>query len=170
MTVLVGAAVAVLMEFWAAWMHGTLWHGVLWPTHRSHHPPRALKGQKRPIRWEFNDIFGLAHAMVAAPLIAWGLSPPYGWARDVALGVGGGMTAFGIAYVVVHDGLVHGRLPVGFLNRIVYLRRVAAAHRVHHAKGGAPYGLFLGPWVLRRDAARRKMQTTLRLAQKHSSR
>jgi beta-carotene 3-hydroxylase len=72
--------------------------------------------------------------------------------------------------VVVHDGLVHGRLPVGFLRRSAYLRRVVAAHRVHHARGGAPYGLFLGPWVLRRDASRRKMQGTVRLARKVTGR
>ena len=60
------------------------------------------------------------------------------------------MTLFGLSYVIVHDGLVHGRLPVAFLERWGYLRRVARCHRVHHGTraGGAPYGLFFGAWEL----------------------
>jgi hypothetical protein len=47
---------------------------------------------------------------------------------------------------------VHKRLPVGPLARVPWLREVARAHRVHHARaaGGSPYGLFLGPLELAR--------------------
>lgn len=163
MVVFIGLAVvvALLMEGWAAWMHGALWHGILWPAHRSHHPNHH--GPRRT--WEFNDVFGLMHAAIAAPLIMWGLTPPFDTAQQMALGLGAGMTAFGLAYAIVHDGLVHGRLPVGVLRRSSYLRRVVAAHRVHHKLGGAPYGLFTGPWVLRRMARARKSKTAARLAQ-----
>jgi beta-carotene 3-hydroxylase len=165
LTLVTGVLVAALMEGWAAWLHGKLWHGPLWPAHRSHHPPPPAPGQRPPSGWEFNDIFGLCHAMVAAPLIMWGLTPPFDLPQQLALGVGMGMTAFGLAYGVVHDGLVHGRLPVGFLRRSAFLRRVAAAHRVHHKLGGPPFGLFCGPWALRRHAARRKQRAAARLVQ-----
>ncbi|XP_022970083.1 beta-carotene 3-hydroxylase 1, chloroplastic-like isoform X3 [Cucurbita maxima] len=58
-----------------------------------------------------------------------------------------GITVFGMAYMFVHDGLVHRRFPVGPIAAVPYLRRVAAAHHIHHTDkfDGVPYGLFLGP-------------------------
>jgi beta-carotene 3-hydroxylase len=37
---------------------------------------------------------------------------------------------FGMAYMFVHDGLVHRRFPVGPIADVPYLQKVAAAHRV----------------------------------------
>jgi beta-carotene 3-hydroxylase len=50
-------------------------------------------------------------------------------------------------YMFVHDGLVHKRFPVGPIAEVPYLKRVAAAHKLHHAErfNGVPWGLFLGP-------------------------
>jgi hypothetical protein len=48
-----------------------------------------------------------------------------------------GITLFGMAYMFVHDGLVHRRFPVGPIANVPYFRRVAAAHQVrsgdHHS-------------------------------------
>ena len=41
-----------------------------------------------------------------------------------------GITVFGMAYMFVHDGLVHRRFPVGPIANVPYFRRVAAAHQV----------------------------------------
>lgn len=41
-----------------------------------------------------------------------------------------GITVFGMAYMFVHDGLVHKRFPVGPIANVPYFRRVAAAHQV----------------------------------------
>lgn len=41
-----------------------------------------------------------------------------------------GITLFGMAYMFVHDGLVHRRFPVGPIANVPYFRRVAAAHKV----------------------------------------
>lgn len=41
-----------------------------------------------------------------------------------------GITLFGMAYMFVHDGLVHRRFPVGPIENVPYFRRVAAAHQV----------------------------------------
>lgn len=138
-----GAGTAVLMEPWAAWVHGRVWHGLLWPVHRSHHTTREGT-------WEANDVLALTHVPVAIGLILYGCLATPGLFRESLFGVGLGMTAFGLAYTVVHDGLVHGRLPVAWLSRWRYFERVRRAHRVHHLTGGAPHGLFLGPWRLRR--------------------
>lgn len=36
-----------------------------------------------------------------------------------------------MAYMFVHDGLVHRRFPVGPIANVPYLRKVAAAHQVY---------------------------------------
>ena len=136
-----GAVIALVtafaMELWARLLHRSVWHERLWSVHRSHH-------SRRRGRFERNDLLSFLHAPIATALVMIGCNL-HGLAAAACLGVGVGMTLFGIAYVVVHDGLVHGRLPVAFLARIPPLRRIRDAHAVHHARGAAPYGLFLGP-------------------------
>jgi beta-carotene 3-hydroxylase len=141
----VALVVAVAMDLWAALLHGRVWHSWLWPVHRSHHTPRP-----NGVRFEANDALSLLHAPIAVALILHGCRAAPGPLREVEFGVGVGMSLFGVAYLVVHDGLVHGRLPVQWLLRLRYFRGVARAHRVHHTgvAGGAPYGLFLGRWEL----------------------
>lgn len=137
--------VFVAMELWAALLHGRIWHGLLWRVHRSHHRLRRL-GE----RLEANDALSLLHVPIAVALVLYGCRGPQGVAREVAFGVGLGMTLFGIAYFVVHDGLVHGRLPVRGLLRFGYFARVREAHEMHHrGRDVPPFGLFLGPLELR---------------------
>ena len=135
--------VAVAMELWAALLHGRVWHTILWRIHRSHH--RVRRG-----RFEANDALSMLHAPIAIAAILYGCRAEPGALREIVFGVGIGMSAFGVAYLVVHDGLVHGRLPVAALGRLRYFARVRDAHLVHHAHAGGPYGLFLGPWEPRR--------------------
>lgn len=138
----IGGATAIvfacLMEPWARLLHGGVWHGVLWNVHESHHAPRAG-------RFERNDVLSGLHAPIAMALVIGGCQLVPGALGAAMIGAGVGMTLFGFAYLVVHDGLVHGRLPVAFLAKLRYFKRVRAAHRVHHERGGVPYGLFRGP-------------------------
>ncbi|KAG6509973.1 beta-carotene hydroxylase 2, chloroplastic-like isoform X2 [Zingiber officinale] len=133
----VGAAVG--MELWARWAHRALWHASLWPMHESHHRPRDGP-------FELNDVFAVINAVPAISLMAYGLLHR-GLFPGLCFGAGLGFTLFGIAYMFVHDGLVHRRFPVGPIANVPYFRRVAAAHQIHHTHkfGGVPYGLFLGP-------------------------
>ena len=135
LTIGVACVVFIAMEPWSRVLHRDAWHGPLYAVHHSHHEPTG------PL--EANDLFALAHAVPAATLIVLGLEFD-GWLASIGLGVGCGMTAFGAAYALVHEGLVHERFPVPFLNRFRWLRRVKAAHQAHHHTGLAPYGLFLG--------------------------
>lgn len=139
----VALATAAFMELWSRLLHGRVWHRSLWRVHRSHH--RRRKGS-----FEANDALSVLHAPLAVALILFGCVGPAGLLRELAYGVGIGMTAFGLAYLVVHDGLVHGRLPVSFLLRFPFFARVRDAHLVHHRKGREPFGLFLGPRELER--------------------
>ena len=130
----VALATAVAMELWAAVVHGWLWHGLLWSMHRPHH----RKGRGLTM----NDLLSMSHAPIAVAAIMVGCTTD-GSAADVAFGVGVGMTGFGVAYTVVHDGFVHGRLPLAFLRRLPYFEWVRRSHLVHHGNNGPPYGLFV---------------------------
>ena len=124
---------AVLMDGWAALLHQHLWHRRLWRWHAPHH--------RAGHRLNHNDVLSASHAPFAIALVVAG-GHFEGVLADLALGVGLGMTAFGAAYFLVHDGFVHGRLPLDFLGRIPYFRRVQRAHERHHERGGAPYAFF----------------------------
>ncbi|XP_010438839.1 PREDICTED: beta-carotene 3-hydroxylase 1, chloroplastic-like [Camelina sativa] len=136
----VGAAVG--MEFWARWAHRALWHASLWNMHESHHKPREGP-------FELNDVFAIVNAVPAIGLLSYGFFNK-GLVPGLCFGAGLGITVFGIAYMFVHDGLVHKRFPVGPIADVPYLRKVAAAHQLHHTDkfNGVPYGLFLGPMEL----------------------
>ncbi|KAL5552012.1 hypothetical protein UlMin_002188 [Ulmus minor] len=133
----VGSSVG--MEFWARWAHRALWHASLWHMHKSHHRPRDGP-------FELNDVFAITNALPAIALLSYGLSNK-GIVPGLCFGAGLGITMFGMAYMFVHDGLVHRRFPVGPIADVPYLRKVAAAHQLHHSERfqGVPYGLFLGP-------------------------
>ncbi|CAL4928768.1 unnamed protein product [Urochloa decumbens] len=137
----VGAAVG--MEFWARWAHRALWHASLWHMHESHHRPRDGP-------FELNDVFAIVNAVPAMSLLAFGFFNR-GLVPGLCFGAGLGITLFGMAYMFVHDGLVHRRFPVGPIENVPYFRRVAAAHQIHHMDKfqGVPYGLFLGPKELK---------------------
>ncbi|KAL6127162.1 hypothetical protein ACLB2K_075205 [Fragaria x ananassa] len=133
----VGAAVG--MEFWARWAHKALWHASLWHMHESHHKPREGP-------FELNDVFAIINAVPAIALLNYGFFHK-GYVPGLCFGAGLGITVFGMAYMFVHDGLVHKRFPVGPIANVPYFRKVAAAHQLHHSEKfkGVPYGLFLGP-------------------------
>ncbi|HZF50348.1 MAG TPA: beta-carotene hydroxylase [Polyangiaceae bacterium] len=139
----VALPVAAAMELWAAFLHGRVWHHALWRVHRSHHSRRAG-------RFESNDLLSSLHAPIAIALILYGCLGAPGVIRDIGFGAGIGMTLFGVAYLIVHDGLVHGRLPVARLAKIPFFERIRAAHLEHHTRGREPFGLFLGPRELAR--------------------
>ena len=137
------------MEPWAACLHRWVWHSALWPVHRSHHRGRHdIAAPGGGGRWEANDALSLLHAPIAIACILYGCLAPPSAGRELLYGAGLGMTLFGAAYVLLHDGLAHGRLPVSGLLRWRFMRRVRMAHRIHHRTGGAPFGLFLGPWTV----------------------
>jgi beta-carotene 3-hydroxylase len=133
--------VAAAMELWAGLLHGRFWHGMLWPIHRSHH-------SKRRGRFETNDALSALHAPIAIAMILYGCVAEPGVLREVLFGTGIGMTMFGVAYLIFHDGFVHGRLPLRWLGKVPLFARIRDAHRVHHGCGMAPYGFFLGPQEL----------------------
>jgi beta-carotene 3-hydroxylase len=137
---LVGSFVAMEAVSYAAhrWlMHG---RGMVW--HASHHaPPRG--------RFERNDLFPVCFSVLGIGLFASasaGLVP--GWVWWSAAGI----TAYGIAYLTVHEIVIHrrvrARVPEGR-----YLRWLRDSHHAHHVDGGEPFGMLL-PVMSRRNRER----------------
>jgi beta-carotene 3-hydroxylase len=152
--VLVAVAALVLMEPVTALVHRFVMHGFGMGWHRSHHEsPRTVL--------EANDRFPVVFAGVTIVILAIGVYVTSAPRLLVPIGIG--VTAYGAAYLLVHDVVIHRRLaflplPDGLL------RRWREAHNVHHLFAQAPYG-FLAPVVprdLRRRAADRGVDRTRR--------
>ncbi|WP_380178698.1 sterol desaturase family protein [Kalamiella sp. sgz302252] len=145
-TLIVLATIAA-MEIIAALAHKYIMHGWGWGWHLSHHEPR--KGW-----FEVNDLYAVVFAVISIILIYLGSIGhwPLGW-------IGAGMTAYGLLYFMVHDGLVHQRWPFRYVPRKGYLKRLYMAHRLHHAvrgrEGCVSFGFLYAPPVA-------KLQATLR--------
>ncbi|HEX9955582.1 MAG TPA: sterol desaturase family protein [Allosphingosinicella sp.] len=127
------------MEVLAIFVHRYVMHGWGWGWHQSHHSPRDGWFEK-------NDLYAVAFAgislafftLVAArwPLLWW---------------VGAGIALYGLLYMLVHDGLVHRRIPFVKPPRSGYLKRLVQAHRLHHAvrerEGAVSFGFLYAPPV-----------------------
>ncbi|MDB5104372.1 MAG: beta-carotene hydroxylase [Fibrobacteres bacterium] len=129
-----------LMELVAWASHRWIMHGPLWILHRSHHGDGGR-------RWEANDLFGLFFSAVSIGLIGTGVSVP--GTRPFRLGLGLGMAAYGLAYLVFHDVLAHARFGRRGVPRIRYVRRLLRAHRIHHSRderdGSRHFGFLWAP-------------------------
>ena len=118
-------------------MHGP--SGIGW--HASHHRPASG-------RFERNDLFPAVFSVVGFGLFVAAVTWPV--LRPVAAGV----TAYGVAYLVVHELFIHRRLSVP-LPRWRYLTWLRRSHALHHRYGAEPYGMLLPvvPRELRERAA-----------------
>jgi beta-carotene 3-hydroxylase len=136
------------MELVATGVHKYVMHGFGWGWHRSHHRRRA--------GWfERNDLYALVFAGLSVGLFAAAGGPASGlwW-------VGAGMALYGLLYTLLHDGLVHGRLPIALTPRRGYLKRLVQAHRLHHAvasrEGAVSFGFLYAPPVAKLVATLRR--------------
>jgi beta-carotene 3-hydroxylase len=127
------------MEGVAYLAHKYLMHGPLWCLHASHHRPRTG-------RFELNDLFAVFFSIPSIILIYLGVNghPPL-------LGLGLGMTGYGLVYFVFHDVIVHRRLPLRYKARSGYMKRLVQAHRMHHVThqkdGAVSFGFLYAPPV-----------------------
>lgn len=125
----------VVMEPVAYLLHRFVMHGFAMVWHRSHHQPRTGT-------FERNDLFPVVLCAVTVAAMTVGLVVgALGWLLWTAIGV----TAYGLAYLFVHDLYIHRRVP-RFTWTWGPLERVREAHRIHHLFSGEPYG-FLFPVV-----------------------
>ena len=136
----------VVMEPLTAATHRWVMHGIGEWFHRSHHRPG-----RRP-RWERNDWFPVFFATIVNFGLWLGFNTGFTALIPVAIGV----TLYGIAYALVHDGYIHRRIDPFGTRKIPTFERLAEAHRIHHLYNAAPYGMLVPivPAELRERAAR----------------
>ena len=111
----------IVMEIFAWVIHKYVMHGPGWGWHESHHTETEGLFEK-------NDLYAVVFSFIAAGFFIIG-SMGVTWLWFVGLG----LTIYGILYGIVHDGLVHRRLPFPRKARGRYLKRLVQAHRLHHA-------------------------------------
>jgi beta-carotene 3-hydroxylase len=111
--------------------HRWIMHGPAMGWHRSHHAPARS-------RFERNDLFPVCFSAVGVALFA---VPALGWAPDL-FWVGVGVSAYGVAYLFVHEVYIHRRAPMP-MRDVAYLDWLRDAHRDHHRSGAEPYGMLL---------------------------
>jgi len=132
----------VAMEAVSYAAHRWLMHGPGMAWHSSHHAP-PTGGLER------NDLFPLCFSVlgfVLFALAAIGAVPAWVWWSAA------GVTAYGVAYLAVHELFIHRRLAVPVPN-VAYLRWLRDSHRAHHVDGGEPFGMLL-PVMSRRRLQR----------------
>ena len=142
----------ILMELAAFLLHKYVMHGFLWSLHQDHH----IRNKDR--KWEKNDFFAFVFAI---PSFCFILMDSL---RGIpALGaVGFGIMAYGLAYFLVHEVIIHRRIVLFPRPTSWYLEALNAAHKVHHAnqdkQNSYSLGMLIVPLKYFRKA-RFKMQT-----------
>jgi beta-carotene 3-hydroxylase len=119
------------MEIFSYLIHRFLFHGILWPIHRSHH----ISGHHI---FELNDAFSVFFALISIGLIYTGGS----WALPLGMGI----AIYGFLFFIVHDVFIHKRfIRIKISNRLATY--IKFQHQIHHQvvnkKGREPYGLFV---------------------------
>ncbi len=131
------AVAFVVMEPLTYLAHRFVMHGIGMRLHRSHHVRWPARRAGDPF-FEANDAFPVIFAGATMVAIAVGFNVD---GLAVLLPMALGATLYGAAYAFVHDGYIHGRVPVRWRHR--RLDRLADAHALHHRYGGEPYGMLV---------------------------
>ena len=134
-----------------AWLtHKYVMHGLFWALHRDHH----VKGEKG--FFEKNDSFFLIFAIPGFLLTLWGSLNGF----DFRFWMGMGITAYGLAYFLVHDIFIHQRFKLFRQTDNFYLRAIRRAHKVHHKKlvkeDGECFGMLWVPFKYLRQTNKKR--------------
>lgn len=133
--------------------HRFVMHGFLWYLHEDHH-------KKGPGFFEKNDWFFVIFAIPSMGMIL------AGTLRDwpVVQAIGFGIMAYGFAYFLVHDVIIHQRFKWFTRSNNLYVRTIRWAHKMHHKhiekEDGESFGMLMVHkkyWEkIRRDLQRQK--------------
>lgn len=127
----------VLTELSAWFTHKFIMHGFMWHFHADHHK----KDHKS--RFERNDIFFLIYAIPSWLCIMLGMMHGYAWYTWAGFGI----LLYGLAYFVVHDGIIHQRFKFFTRSNNLYILALRRAHKMHHKHigkfDGESFGMLL---------------------------
>jgi beta-carotene 3-hydroxylase len=133
--IVVGTFVAMEGITWLT--HRFIMHGFLWYLHEDHHQPK-------PGFFEKNDMFFLIFAIPSFLSILFGTLREIYWLQAIGFGV----MAYGAAYFLVHDVIIHQRFKWFTKSNNTYVRSIRWAHKMHHKhldkEEGESFGML---WV-----------------------
>ena len=133
------------MEFVSWFTHKFVMHGFLWVLHEDHHKPHNHILEK-------NDAFFLMFAIPSSMLMVFGSLQ----GLDYRFFIGLGILLYGVAYFLVHEVLIHQRLPWFKRTNNIYFRAIRKAHKVHHKhldkEDGECFGMLLVPMKYFKEA------------------
>jgi beta-carotene 3-hydroxylase len=121
------------MEFVAWFTHKYIMHGFLWSLHKSHHETRTQLLEK-------NDWFSIIFAVPSWLFIMLGII----YSSPISVLIGAGMTAYGAAYFIVHDVIIHQRVKLFRNLDSNYVKTLRRAHKMHHKHLGKEDGESFG--------------------------
>jgi beta-carotene 3-hydroxylase len=101
--------------------HRFVMHGFLWYLHKDHH-------NTEPGFFEKNDAFFIIFAVPSILLIYFGTFDHIWWMQSVGFGI----MAYGLAYFLVHDVIIHQRFKWFTRSNRNYIRAIRWAHKMHH--------------------------------------
>jgi len=119
--ILIFVATFLAMEGVSWLTHKYIMHGLLWSVHRDHH-------QTEPGFFEKNDLFFVIFALPSILLILFGTLDYVWWMHALGFGI----MAYGVAYFLVHDVIIHQRFKWFNRSRNSYVRAIRWAHKMHH--------------------------------------
>ena len=114
-------ATFMIMEGITWLTHRYVMHGFLWYLHKDHH-------QAEPGFFEKNDAFFIIFAVPSIFLIFFGTYENVWWMQSVGFGI----MAYGAAYFIVHDVIIHQRFKWFTRSNSKYVRAIRWAHKMHH--------------------------------------
>ena len=127
----------LFMEFVAWAVHKYIMHGFLWSLHKDHH----VVNQNN--LFQKNDYFFLIFAIPSILLIFMGY-------EDLTIGlfIGTGIALYGLAYFLIHEVIIHRRLPPPAKTKSKYIKAIRKAHKVHHKNRGKYNGRNFGMLII----------------------
>ena len=136
-SILIIASTFLFMEFVAWVVHKYIMHGFLWSLHLDHH---VVNNDNI---FQKNDYFFLIFAIPSIILILIGH-------ENLTIGffIGVGIALYGLAYFIVHEIIIHRRLPPPGKTKNKYIKAIRKAHKVHHKNRGKHNGVNFGMLVV----------------------
>ena len=131
------ALTLLAMEFIVTLVHKHVMHGFGWGWHQSHHVARRHAGLEK------NDWYTVVFSIATMLLFVLGGTQTLLW------WIGLGISIYGLLYGILHDLLVHRRIPMKWQAKNRYIKHLVTAHHLHHASltrdSGVSFGFLYAP-------------------------
>ena len=127
------------MEFVAWFTHKYIMHGFLWALHKDHHQVDKDK------TFQKNDYFFLIFAIPSIIFFVIG-SQDFNYLFFIGVGI----ALYGLAYFIIHEIIIHRRLPAPDKTKNRYIIAIRKAHKIHHKNRNKEHGINFGMLIVSR--------------------